>query len=274
MTPWLWLTSLAFNTPVGPAIGRPRAAKPVAPSPSPRPTPAPARPRALPVVAPAAGERRTLPDDRALLARLLAGDEAAFAAMVEAYSGPMLRLARAFVASQAVAEEVLQETWMAVLRGLPRFEGRSSLRTWLFRILTNRAKTRGIREGRTVPFTSLGPAETPEMEPARFEFDGNHWRQPPRSSEADTPERLALLAEVRRLVEAAVEELPDKQRAVITLRDLELCSSEEVCNILDIAETYQRVLLHRARTRIRGVVAAYLRGDADADLPTSERAGD
>jgi RNA polymerase sigma-70 factor (ECF subfamily) len=195
-------------------------------------------------------------DDQELVERARGGDEEAFAGLVRRHSPALLRLARMYVPSQAVAEEVVQETWLGVLRGLERFEGRSSFRTWLFRILVNRAKTRGVREHRSVPFTSLGAgagagedADEPAVDPTRFAQDG-HWVSPPRRWE-DDPEAALRSREVLRIAEEAIDELPERQRIVITLRDLEGLSSDEVRNALDLTETNQRVLLHRARAKVR-----------------------
>ena len=199
---------------------------------------------------------KQLPDGE-LVRRLLAGDESLFEALVDRYHASLVRLARAFVSSQAVAEEVAQETWMAVLKGLPRFEGRASLKNWLFRILSNRAKTRGVREGRTIPFTAMGSGDAGDAVDAdRFGENGS-WFNVPRPW-LTQPDRRLLDAEVRRLVEEAIEELPDKQRAVITMRDIEGFSSKDVQDYLDVSETYQRVLLHRARTKVRAALEPYL----------------
>jgi RNA polymerase sigma-70 factor (ECF subfamily) len=210
---------------------------------------------------------RTLLDqeERKLLDRLRGGDQQAFAELVERYHPAMVRLAMAFVGSRAAAEDVAQEAWLGVLRGLPAFEGRSSLRTWLFRILTNRAKTRGAREGRLVPFADLAQGEDLESEPAepldRFfaagEPSAGHWSSSVPSWEAMPEERL-LSHEVRDMIRAAIAELPPNQRAVITLRDIEGYPPQEICNILEISESNQRVLLHRARARVRRALEAYL----------------
>jgi RNA polymerase sigma-70 factor (ECF subfamily) len=202
----------------------------------------------MPIVADAA--------DEDLVERARGGDEEAFTELVRRYSPALLRLARTYVPSHAVAEDVVQETWLGVLRGLERFEGRSSFRTWLFRILVNRAKTRGVREHRSVPFASLGGGgdgeegdDGPSVDPTRFLEDGA-WASPPRRWE-DDPELALQSAEARRVAEAAIAELPERQRIVITLRDLEGLSSDEVRNALDLTETNQRVLLHRARAKVR-----------------------
>jgi RNA polymerase sigma-70 factor, ECF subfamily len=188
--------------------------------------------------------------DMALLAALKSGDETAFVATVEAWTPAMLRLARAHVASGAVAEEVVQEAWIGILRGLDRFEGRSSLRTWALSIVSNIAKTRGMKEARSEPFA-------PAVDPDRFQdADGRYpggWQAPPEP----WPEQQLEDAETRDATLAAIDALPPRQRAVISLRDVEGFSSEEVCNALDISETNQRVLLHRARSKVRGALEAH-----------------
>lgn len=192
-------------------------------------------------------------EDSAFVARLLAGDEAAFTEMVGRYQGRLLRLALTFVSNRAAAEEVVQDTWLGVLQGLQAFQGRSSLKTWIFRILINRAKSRGVREKRTISFSSLAyPDTAPEaaVDPDRFNPAGM-WRDPPAPLAEETPEKLLLRAEVRRLIEEAIDRLPPEQRLVLTLRDVEGLSSGDVCNILQINETNQRVLLHRARSKVR-----------------------
>jgi RNA polymerase sigma-70 factor (ECF subfamily) len=185
--------------------------------------------------------------------------------LVERYSPSMLRIASLYTPSRAVAEDVVQETWLAVLQGIDRFEGRSALRTWIFRILTNRAKTRGQRERRSIPFSSLTRAESesaePAVDPSRFQSGDDHfphgWASPPASWE-DVPEDRLLSSETLSKVEDAIAKLPEMQRLVITLRDIEGWSSQEVCNFLDISETNQRVLLHRARSKVRRALEEYL----------------
>jgi RNA polymerase sigma-70 factor, ECF subfamily len=199
----------------------------------------------------------TVADDERLLERARAGDQDAFATLVRKYSPALLRVARMYVPSEAVAEDVVAETWLGVLRGLERFEGRSSFKTWLFRILVNRAKTLGVREHRSVPFASLGggdPEENdgPTVDPERFVPEGG-WASPPRRWE-DDPESALRSKEARRVVEEAIDELPERQKVVITMRDLEGLSSEDVRNVLDISETNQRVLLHRARAKVRAAL--------------------
>jgi RNA polymerase sigma-70 factor, ECF subfamily len=189
-----------------------------------------------------------------LVEALRAGDERAFEQLIRMYQASLVRVAQMYVSSRAVAEEVVQETWLAVLNGIGRFEGRSSLKTWIFRIVANRAKTRGQREGRIVPFSSLGPPE-PAVEGERF--DHGHWTSPPR----DWPEERLLAEETQRVVESAIELLPDVQRAVITLRDVHGWTADEVRNALELSETNQRVLLHRARAKVRRALEEYLGED-------------
>jgi RNA polymerase sigma-70 factor (ECF subfamily) len=211
------------------------------------------------------GEARERPDDHALVSALRAGDEGTFAALVDGWSGWMLRLAREHVPTAGVAEEVVQETWLGVLAGIDRFEGRSSLKTWIFRILTNRAKTRGQRERRSIPFSSLADRESegsdPAVDPSRFIGEDDRfahgWASPPTSWE-DVPEDRLLSTETLSKVQEAIARLPEMQRLVITLRDIEGWSSQEVCNFLDISETNQRVLLHRARSKVRKALEEYL----------------
>lgn len=198
------------------------------------------------------------PEELRTLARLRAGDESAFAELVERHQAQMLRVALGFVSSRAVAEEVVQEAWLGVLRGLERFEGRSSLRTWIFRILTNTAKTRGQRESRSVPFSSLAARDDEAAVDAdRFlPPDREYWASPPNRWD-ELPEGALLAHETGRVVVDAIALLPASQQAVITLRDLHGWSSGEVCNALELAETNQRVLLHRARSKVRAALEAH-----------------
>lgn len=202
--------------------------------------------------------------EQELVAALKEGDEAAFAALVDRYHASLVRLARMYVRDRSVAEEVAQETWLAVLNGIDRFEGRSSLKTWLFRILTNRAKTRGEREARSVPFSSIGDADEPAVDPDRFQGSGDEhpggWKQFPTPWEGDPEERL-LAGEARALILDTIEGLPPNQRAVITLRDIEGFDPDDVCNVLDVSDTNQRVLLHRARSKVRRALEEYLEAD-------------
>lgn len=203
-------------------------------------------------------------DDASLLISLRAGDEAAFDSLIQQYHPSLVRLARLFVRDELTAEELAQETWLAVLQGLVRFEGRSSFKTWLFTILTNKAKTRGRRDGRSIVFSDIESASRlPTIDPARFNPDSagrraNHWAEEPAPWE-DGPEAKLISGETLRVVRSAIDHLPESQRAVITLRDVHEVSSEEACNILGISETNQRVLLHRARARVRQALEDYLR---------------
>ena len=200
-----------------------------------------------------------------LVQALRAGDEAAFEALIERYHASLVRLAMLYVSDRAIAEDVTQETWLGVLEGLPRFEGRASLKTWLFRILTNRAKTRGQRESRSIPFSAFWdpdaePAE-PAVSPERFLPDDNpvtphHWAVKPAAWD-EIPEEYFLTRETLAHIQKAVEALPPSQREVITLRDIEGWTADEVCNALEISETNQRVLLHRARARVRRTLEVY-----------------
>lgn len=206
-------------------------------------------------------DRVGLPPDDELIARLKDRDEAAFGLLLDAWSGGMLRLARSFVSTDASASEVVQDTWLAVIQSLGTFQGRSSLKTWTFRILVNTAKRRGIRERRVIPLTSLGPDVDagPTVDPDRFGGPGDpfpgHWKQFPAPWPA--PEQASLDGEVRVQIAAALAALPARQRIVITLRDVEGYNSDEVSSILEISAANQRVLLHRARAFVRGRLEQY-----------------
>jgi RNA polymerase sigma-70 factor (ECF subfamily) len=203
------------------------------------------------------------PADLALVERLRAGDEAAFMTLVREHQAPMLRIARMYVSTLAVAEEVVGDAWLGILRGLDRFEGRSSLRTWMYRILVNIAKTRGAREGRSVPFASLAgdDLEAPSVDEARLHGPAgespNQWSSIP-SDWRGLPEERLLGRETLRRIGAVIDTLPPMQAEVIRLRDVLGWSSEEVRNALDLTETNQRVLLHRARSRVRRALEDYL----------------
>ncbi len=191
-------------------------------------------------------------DDARFLERLRAGDEAAFVALVAAHHDAMLRLACTFVPSRAVAEEVVQDTWLGVLRGIDRFEGRSTLRTWLLTILVNRARTSGVREARSVAVGDAGPA----VDRARFDA-GGAWSSPPEHWVEDAENRLGAAA-LAEHINAALERMPPRQRAVVTLRDVDGLASDEVCAVLSLSEGNQRVLLHRGRSQLRQALESLL----------------
>jgi RNA polymerase sigma-70 factor (ECF subfamily) len=197
--------------------------------------------------------------DGAVIERLIAGDEVAFSELVRTYHGSLFRVALTFVADHAAAEEVVQETWLGVLKGLESFERRASLKTWIFRILVNRARTRGVRDGRTVTFSRLeDPDAGGEGLIDRFSAEGR-WVQPPPLWHEQNPEDLLLREETVECLQRAVAKLPASQRAVVTLRDIDGIDAEEVCNVLGISETNQRVLLHRGRTRVRAALEKHLK---------------
>lgn len=199
-------------------------------------------------------------DDDELLDALRQGDEDAYVALVRRYGGLMQRVALTYVRTPAVAEEVVQETWVRALGSLDRFEGRSSLRTWLYTILLNTARTRGEREARTVPFSALAGLDddAPAVDPDRFRPAGEQWAGGWKTFPEALPEERLLAQETREMIAAAIETLPDGQRAVITLRDVEGWSAEEVCNVLGLSESNQRVLLHRARSKVRQALEDFL----------------
>lgn len=211
--------------------------------------------------------------DAALLASLRDGDETAYLALVTQMQPSMLRIAMIHCPRRDAAEEVVQETWLAVFEGIARFEGRSSLRTWIFSILTNRAKSRGIREKRCVPMSSVAGADAesgdddgPAVSADRFEGAGSpwrgHWTKPPRAWQ-HRPDDAVLTAELGRRIDAAIALLPPAQREVLTLRDVEGMSSEDVRNVLGLSETNQRVILHRARSKVRRALEVYFDGDEE-----------
>jgi len=205
--------------------------------------------------------------DAELIAALRDGDEQAFGELVDRLHPSLVRIARLYVSSQAVAEEVAQETWLGVLNGLDGFEERSSLKTWIFRILANIAKTRGAREARTVPFSSVAgdDGEPHAVDPGRFipadaERAPRHWAIPPAVWSTEPDERL-LAGEVRELILRTIDGLPPNQRACIVMRDVEGWESEDVRNELGVGDTNQRVLLHRARSKVRQALEDYFRDD-------------
>ena len=217
-----------------------------------------------------------------LVAALCRGEPEAFASLVDGHSAAMIRVAMAYVPSRAAAEEVVQETWIAVMRGIDGFERRSSLKTWIFRILTNVAMRIGARERRSMPFSALAEAEDtgePAVDPGRFlpadhELFPGHWAIAP--ARWPTPEEGLLAGETRDVIAAAIAELPEAQRTVIGLRDVEGWTSEEVCEALDISAGNQRILLHRARSRVRNAIEAHLGAVEviDYDAVTAELMGD
>lgn len=217
------------------------------------------------VPAPRVGHDEDWAGDEELVARLRAGDEKTFAAVVDDWSPMMIRVARTFVSTDASAQEIVQEAWLAIVRGLDRFEGRSSLRTWAFRILTNLGKTRGVRESRSVPWSSLPSGSGATVDQTRFrgpddEWPG-HWTPvgKPRAWEP-SPEDATLAGEIRREVAAALNGLPERQRTVVSLRDVHGLSADEVCDALGLSDANQRVLLHRGRARLREALEDYYRG--------------
>lgn len=208
--------------------------------------------------------------DEALVAALRRGDERAFAQIVSALHRPMLRVALMYVANRSAAEDVVQQTWLGVLRGLDRFEGRSALRTWIFRILVNIAKTSGKAESRSIPFSALAESEAagdePAIPPERFLLDERdptkgYWASTPRDW-STLPEARLLSAEAHSAIARAISVLPPAQREVITLRDVDGCSADEVCEALAISPGNQRVLLHRARAKVRRALEGYLEAES------------
>jgi RNA polymerase sigma-70 factor, ECF subfamily len=221
-------------------------------------------------------------EDEQLIAALRRGDADAFATLVDRHSAALIRVAMGYVPSRAAAQEVVQETWIAVMRGIDRFEGRASLKTWIFRILTNIALRAGARERRSVPFSALAKAEDtgePSVDPDRFLpadsalFPG-HWVIMPTSW--PTPEEGLLTGETREVIASAIAELPVAQRTVIALRDIEGWRSEEVSQALEISAGNQRVLLHRARSRVRTAIEDYYGAvmEIDYDAVTAELMAD
>ncbi len=207
-----------------------------------------------------------LPPDEIIVGRLRAGDEAMFARLLDTWSGGLLRAARAYVATHETAEDVVQDTWLAVLRGVDRFEARSSLRTWVYKIMINIARTRGVRDRRTVPLADLADLAGdggPTVDPDRFQgpdepYPG-HWRVFPAAWPLDVEAQVET-GEVRERIHAAIDQLPERQRIVISMRDVEGYDAEDVCAALDISAANQRVLLHRARAAVRGRLEEYFSG--------------
>lgn len=205
-------------------------------------------------------------DDSTLLESLLDGDERAFATLIDRHHGEMLRLAKAFVDDEPAAEEVVQETWMAVIDGLDDFEGRGSLKTWIFSILTNLAKKRGKKDARTVPWSELSdePLDGEVAEESnRFSAEGR-WSAPPVPWNTD-PEQEAMRAQQLEIVQETIDQLPASQQAVVTMRDVQGWPAEEVCEVLDITRGNQRVLLHRGRTSVREALESHLKDAEEGD---------
>jgi RNA polymerase sigma-70 factor (ECF subfamily) len=208
-------------------------------------------------------------DDAVLVASLRRGDADAFAWLLDRYHQPLGRLARSFVATGAAAEEVVQETWLAVIEGIDRFEQRSSLKTWMYRILMNKARTRGVRDKRSVPFSSMVPDGLgPTFPPERFLPDDHpdwpgHWATPPPPWEQLPHQRLEARETIER-IRAAIGDLPELHGQVITLRDVEGWSSTEVCDLLELSPANQRVVLHRARAKVRAALECYFDEDEEA----------
>jgi RNA polymerase sigma-70 factor (ECF subfamily) len=198
-------------------------------------------------------ENAAAADDLNVVEALRRGDEDAFVRLVDQYHASLRRVARVYISNRAVADEVVQDAWLGVIQGIWAFEGRSSLKTWIFRILINHAKTRAARERRTVPFAGFDVSEVDAPEAP------GHWTHPPPDVGA-SPERGLLIREAREQLQKAIDALPPNQRLVLILRDVEGCSTEEVCNALGIQETNMRVMLHRARTRLRATLEPYLEG--------------
>lgn len=209
---------------------------------------------------PSPGPTLSSSPDEALIPLVVAGDERAFAVLVGRYHKRMVRLAQSFVHTAASAEEMAQETWLAVVQGLDRFEGRSTFKVWLFRILTNRAKSRAEREARSLPFSSLdSPEDGSPIGALAGQFGPNgRWLSPTQEWEQDTPEKLLLTHETRAALQQGIDRLPTAQRAVLVMRDVEGLDAEEVCKLLEITDANQRVLLHRARTTLRRVLDSHV----------------
>ncbi len=199
-------------------------------------------------------------DESQLIAALRAGNQTAFATLVERHTPALLRVARGYVANHSIAEEVVQETWIALIKGLAGFEGRSSLRTWLFAVMVNIAKTRGMRERRDADAIAAlaGGTVAPERFHRPGEIGAGSWKYPP-APFPDSPEGSVLATELRDVAQCEVDKLPARQRTVVTLRDMLGFDSAEVCELLDISVANQRVLLHRGRAAIRQVLEDYVR---------------
>ena len=203
----------------------------------------------------------TATDESTLIAALRAGDQNAFAALVDEHTPAMLRVAGGYVPNHAIAEEVVQETWIALLRGIHRFEGRSSLKTWLFTVMSNIAKARGVRERREREAVIAAVTVDPSRFYGQGEPGAGSWKEPPVALPTG-PEGAVLGDELRAVAQRELDKLPERQRAVVTLRDMLGFDSGEVCELLDISVANQRVLLHRGRAAIRHVLEEYARDGA------------
>jgi RNA polymerase sigma-70 factor, ECF subfamily len=224
----------------------------------------PFRGRAMPPeLVSASVAEHSAPDER-LVAALRAGDERTFRELFQRHCPAMTRVARSYVQSDAVAEEIVQETWLAILTGVDRFEGRCALGTWMFSILINQAKTHNARERRAVPFSSISPSggDEPSVDADRFHKDDEawpgHWATPPRPWQK--PDRRVLSLEARARLKDALSQLPVRQRLVVGLRDVDGLSAAEVCDLLELSRENERVLLHRGRSRLRAALEEYIDG--------------
>jgi len=195
-----------------------------------------------------------LPPDHELIPQLLAGDETTFVQLVKAYHGLMVHLAKAII-GEAIAEEVVQDAWMAAIKALPKFERRSSLKTWILRIVSNCAKSRLRHESRTVNFDDMGNA-LGELPPQNFKNDG-HWQLAPHVWNKDTPDALLASQELKQCIDTAISTLSVPQQAILALRDMHGLSMEEICKVLEVSESNARVLLHRARSHVRLAIDKY-----------------
>lgn len=200
-------------------------------------------------------------DETVLLERLRRGDEAAFRQLFRSHHASMVSFARTFLRDANAAEEAVQDTWIAVMAGVANFEGRSSLKSWIFAIIANKARTKARREGRMVPFSSFGSSDEPAVDPERFTPEGS-WDSPPGLWSDISPERIIAGRELLAHVRAILKTLPTAQRTVVTLRDIEGLDAPEVCAVLEISEANQRILLHRGRSRIRQAIEDLLDGRA------------
>jgi RNA polymerase sigma-70 factor (ECF subfamily) len=201
--------------------------------------------------------QETLPSDEVLIPKLLDGDEAAFAQVVRAYNGIMRHVAKS-IAGESIADEVTQEAWVAVIRALPKFERRSSLKTWILRIVSNMAKSRLRHESRTISMEDAGGNNDGMIDPSHFKSNGM-WQSPPHVWDADTPEEIVSSKQLRVCIDNTMKSLPPLQQAVIVLRDMQGMDMDAICKILDVSESNGRVLLHRARSQLREAIDRFQR---------------